>query len=245
MKPRLLDLFCGAGGCTKGYQEARFYVVGVDIEPQPNYCGDHFIEWDALDLLEVLVANGGCIGIEPFADCWPEFQPDAIHASPPCQHASSLRNLHKAREYPELIPPTRELLVRTGLPYVIENVEGAALLNPIMLCGSSFGLNVRRHRLFETNFPLMSLGCSHGWQAPRFRSLDKRQKSLSSIVGVHGHLNYAGEMAVREAAMQIDWMTAAELSQAIPPAYTKHIGDYLMRHLEANQAEPSMYREGS
>lgn len=226
MKPRLLDLFCGAGGATKGYQKAGFYVVGVDIKPQPNYCGDEFVQGDALDFLRTVIEDGVCLG-EPL---------DAIHASPPCQASSSLRSLHPGRDYPELIPPTRELLEAAGLPYVIENVEGAKLIEPTVLCGSSFNLDVRRHRLFETNFPLMSPGCAHGRQAARFRSLDARQKSKATIVGVHGHLNYPGELELRRRAMEIDWMTNAELTQAIPPAYTRHIGSYLLSHIESERS---------
>jgi DNA (cytosine-5)-methyltransferase 1 len=97
--------------------------------------------------------------------------------------------------------------------------------------GSFFGLDVRRHRLFETNWPLMSTPCSHHWQQPRFRSLDRRQKDLASVVGVHGHLNYAGERELRERAMGISWMNPHELVEAIPPAYTELIGHQLMQHV--------------
>src|SRR5690348_3701176 len=137
-RPRLLDLFCGAGGCAAGYQDAGFYVVGVDKEPQPNYCGDVFIQTDALEILA-----------EWHFDAF-----DAIHASPPCQRYSLAQNASKnADAHPDLVEPVREALQATGLPYVIENVPGAPLLDPITLCGKSFGLNVKRHRLFETNWP--------------------------------------------------------------------------------------------
>lgn len=235
MRPRLLDLFSGAGGCAKGYQEAGFYVVGVDKEPQPNYCGDEFVQADALDVLSwYLLGEWHRIPMARSGQVESGF--DAIHASPPCQNSSSLKNLHRAVEHPELIPPTRELLSETSLPHVIENVEGAALIEPTLICGSMFDppLDVRRHRLFETNWPLdhPTWGCRHKVWSPRFRSLDARAKTLATVVGVHGHLNYAGEMALREAAMGIDWMSPAELSQAIPPAYTRFIGEQLVGHLQ-------------
>jgi DNA (cytosine-5)-methyltransferase 1 len=218
---KLLDLFCKAGGCTKGYQQAGFYVVGVDIEPQPHYCGDEFIQADALTL---------------DMDFMRSF--DAIHASPPCQAYSTIakqvgKRLNKT--YPDLVSRTRQRLVASMRPFIIENVPGAPLNNPITLCGSNFGLNVRRHRAFELykfNIPLLS-PCAHFVQKPRFRSLDQRRKGkLACVVGVHGHVNYSGEAQIRNEAMGIDWMTQDELSQAIPPAYTKFIGEQLMKVLE-------------
>jgi DNA (cytosine-5)-methyltransferase 1 len=161
---------------------------------------------------------------------------DAIHASPPCHAYSTVtgRNRHNRRRYADLVTPTRDWLRAWDLPYVIENVPGAPLVNAIMLCGSSFGLDVRRHRLFESNVGIMALPCAHGLQTPRFRSLDSRMAGkLATVVGVHGHLNYPGEFALRCEAMGIDWMTNAELSQAIPPAYTEHIGHYLLAELTA------------
>lgn len=128
--PRLLDAFCGAGGCTKGYQRAGFHVVGVDVRPQARYCGDGFIQGDAL---EFIASHGH------------EF--DAIHASPPCQAHSALRNMWNAQKHPDLIPQTRTLLQTVGLPFVIENVPGAPLENAplwgawrLMLCGTMFDL---------------------------------------------------------------------------------------------------------
>jgi len=240
MKPRLLDLFCGAGGAAVGYHRAGFDVVGVDINPQPNYPFE-FVQADALD--------------PPVF--WDDF--DAIHASPPCQAHSTIgkqiRKLGKTEnEHPDLVPQTREMLKTSGLPYVIENVMGAPLENPIMLCGSSFGLNVRRHRLFECSGFDIGLvpPCAHHWQKPRFISLDRRRglksvvpvhggaqpdtRGMASVVGVHGHHNYAGERALREWAMDIDWMSPYELTQAIPPAYTEFIGAQLLAHVRQEAA---------
>jgi DNA (cytosine-5)-methyltransferase 1 len=227
VKPRLLDLFGGAGGAAKGYADAGFEVVGVDLVDQPNYPFE-FIQDDALRLL-------GDAGSYSWGWGWWDVPPfDAIHASPPCKDRTPLRAV-QSREYDDLVGPTQELLRATGLPYVIENVRsntggGAPLLNPIMLCGSSFGLGangrqLRRHRLFETNFPVMALPCQHEGQP----------------IGVYG-TGGGGQMtrgykarSVEEMgeALGIDWMqTKDELSQAIPPAYCQHIGGYLMAHLE-------------
>lgn len=221
---RLLDLFCGAGGAAVGYARAGFEVVGVDHVAQPNYPFE-FVQADALEVL----ANWG--DTVPVSEGF-----DAVHASPPCQAYSTLTARWARQQHPDLIGAVRELLRETELPYVIENVEGAPLENPARLCGSFFGLDIRRHRLFETNWPLMSTPCSHHWQRPRFRSLDKRHRGLASVVGVHGHLNYPGERELREQAMGIDWMTPAELVEAIPPAYTELIGAQLMAYLERKEA---------
>lgn len=220
-RPRLLDLFSCAGGAAVGYSRAGFDVVGVDIAAQPRYP----FEFHRADALEFVAEHG--------------YEFDAIHASPPCQHfstASGKAKKHHGASYPDLIAPTRGALVATGLPYVIENVEFArhALVDPVRYCGSSFGLDVRRHRLFESNVELIAPACDHGWQTPRFRSLDSRivkRGGLASVVGVHGNCNYAGEFEVRCRAMGIDWMTNAELVEAIPPAYTEHIGTQLLAHL--------------
>lgn len=248
MKPRLLDLFCGAGGAAMGYSRAGFDVVGVDIKLQLNYPFG-FAQDDAL-----VVLKDYADGFRPFGHL------DAIHASPPCQAYTSLRSLHKTREYADLIAPTRELLQATGLPYVIENVELARkhLIDPVLICGSMFDppLDVKRHRYFEANWPLQhpEWPCRHKLWDYRYRSLDQRKKRgsrvvqvhgggqhgreylLSRVVGVHGHTNYSGEAELRNKAMGIDWMSQAELSEAIPPAYTEFIGHQLMQHvLSANK----------
>lgn len=221
MKPRLLDLFCGAGGCTKGYQRSGFYVVGVDVEPQPNYCGDEFIQADALDELHKLTVM----------DFHRSF--DAIHASPPCQAYSTLKRFTE-KEYPRLIEPVRDLLEMTGLPYVIENVVGAPLINPIMLCGSSFGLRVWRHRLFELSFlvPLLP-PCSHQQHPKPLDVTGTGGPSGKPRVKPGGGLSRKpANLADARGAMGIDWMTRSELAEAIPPAYTEYIGRCLLDQIE-------------
>jgi DNA (cytosine-5)-methyltransferase 1 len=237
MKPRLLDLFCGAGGCSVGYARAGFEVVGVDIEPQPNYPFP-FICGDALEFLRGRLSRVDRIG-------WELEDFDAIHASPPCQaytHARHIGNRGR-KDHPRLIEPVREFLIETDLPWVIENVEGAELHNPIMLCGSSFGLNVQRHRLFETNFPLMAPGCSHGqYQPARFPGTPRHDGSrpLSKIVNPMASGCSHEDFAV---AMGIDWMPKTgfrptnELREAIPPAFTEHIGSYLLAEVNRRSLE--------
>lgn len=221
---RLLDLFSCAGGAGTGYHRAGFDVVGVDIAPQPRYP----FEFHQADALEYLADHGR------------EF--DVIHASPPCQHYSTVSGTakrHHGATFPDLIAPTRALLVELGVPYVIENVINAPLIDPVRYCGSSFGLDLRRHRLFESNVDLVAPPCDHGWQTPRFRSLDGRMAKagkLASVVGVHGNINYAGEFPLRCRAMGIDWMTNAELVEAIPPAFTEHIGAQLIERLNSERA---------
>lgn len=212
---RLLDLFCGAGGAAMGYYRAGFTeIVGIDIEPQPRY-NDAFIQADAIDWL--LSHDLG----------WFDF----IHASPPCQRYSDLayRNGNGA-EHPDLIGPVRKLLADSGRPWVIENVEGAPLVNPIMLCGTMFpGLRVLRHRLFEASFPIVQP--AHP-KHPLVFTHDKRKAHYgrlnqdTSFVQVTGGGN--ATVANKRAAMGIDWMTGSELNEAIPPAYTKFIGEQFL-----------------
>jgi DNA (cytosine-5)-methyltransferase 1 len=163
---------------------------------------------------------------------------DLIHASPPCHAYSSVTSTSSdPGTYPHLIPLVRDRLSQAQVPYVIENVESAGdwLIRPIRLCGSSFGLNLRRHRLFECGGwrPAGVPPCDHSWQTPRFRSLDtSKGHRLSPVVGVHGKLQYKGEGPIRMDAMQIHWMSQKELSQAIPPAYTAWLGSAWLEALE-------------
>ena len=228
-RPRLLDLFCGAGGAAVGYHRAGFDVVGVDLEPQPHYPYE-FHRADAMT--------------------WPLDGFDAIHASPPCHDYTPASNRQRIATGPDgtghLLVEIGERVAALGVPWVIENVEAAGPAMPrhaglFRLCGSSFGLDLRRHRLFASNVAVLAPPCAHGWQTPRFFSLDGRRKRagyLANVVGVHGHSNYAGELAIRKAAMEIDWMNDRELALAIPPAYTAWIGAQLLAALETRPPVP-------
>ena len=209
-RPRLLDLFCGAGGAAMGYSRAGFEVVGVDINPQPHYPFE-FHQGDALAFLDDAMQYGAD-GLSGF---------DAIHASPPCQAYSwSARRWDVERA--DLVGPTRDRLQASGLPFVIENVVGAPLHEPAMLCGRMFGLPLIRHRLFETNWQLWPMP-GH----PRHVGLVKGGKAVT--VAGHGGDNVKGMggRVVKQAAMGIDWMSDVELNEAIPPAYTEWIGHRL------------------
>lgn len=208
-KPRLLDLFCGAGGASMGYHRAGWEVTGIDINPQPNYPFE-FYQLDAVEHLE--------------AGNWRGFQ--AIHASPPCQFGTAYRRRPgHVKDSPNLIPVVREHLRRAGRPYVIENnwVNRAHLIDPIRLCGSSFGLDVQRHRAFESNVPMMAPPCDHAWQTPRFPQATNRKNLRRTVeVGV-----WRIPLDIQRKAMGVDWMNLKELSEAIPPAYTELIGGQL------------------
>lgn len=213
---RILDLFCCAGGVAMGYSQAGFDVIGVDIAPQPRFPFE-FIQADALALDMKFIKSF-----------------DAIHASPPCQSYSDLAKRNRnAHEWPRLIDPVREMLIKSGKPYVIENVEGAPLLNPVILCGTMFkGLRVLRHRLFEANFHIIAP--PHG-KHPLCHTLDKRKShygktnDMVDFVSVNGGGNCS--VAAARDAMGIDWMTKDEINEAIPPAYTELIGKQLMMHI--------------
>jgi DNA (cytosine-5)-methyltransferase 1 len=227
-KPILLDLFCGAGGATTGYQEAGFCVVGVDIEPQPNYCGDVFLRADALELMTALAKDGALF-------CGPDLTIltfDAIHASPPCQAYSPL-NAYNGKDYPDLVSQVRELLIATGLPYVIENVVQAPLLEPTILCGAMFGLRLYRHRGFEVSFPLLAPG------HPRHEAGCARNGYLPAtgqFMSIHGGKHSKAWQRKAAEEMDVPWMqTIPEVCEAIPPSYTKHVGSYLLSHLEAER----------
>lgn len=214
-RPVLLDLFCGAGGATKGYQTAGFHVVGVDIDPQPSYCGDEFIRGDVLELGPALLASGRFV---------------ATGASPPCQGYSRMNHVHK-RTYPMLIPQTRAMLIASGMPYVIENVEGAPLLDPIMPCGQMFGLGVIRHRMFESNVsiavPEHTLPHPRGLYSPTGHGDPNWRKREQNP-----HLSGVGYTDRVRHAMGIDRMNRDMMAEAIPPAYTEFIGAQVLASLE-------------
>lgn len=239
-KPLLLDLFCGAGGASMGYYHVGFDVIGVDIKPMSRYPFT-FIQADALDLLDMLILGGTTndaridfvvgwgYGLKSFA---------AIHASPPCQKysASTVFWRKQGKEYPDLIAPARDRLQETGLPYVIENVPGAPLNAPVILCGSHFGMvrqwephgtvMLRRHRLFETNWPLTDPGPhDHQYKAVSVAGHDLSSHRRKFGCGV--------PQQVKNDLMGIDWMSRDQLGQAIPPAYTEYVGGHLMQYLGA------------
>jgi DNA (cytosine-5)-methyltransferase 1 len=201
---KVLDLFCGAGGASMGYHRAGFEVTGVDIKHGKRYP----FKYLRLNVMELQPSDLA--------------EYDLIHASPPCQTHSITRNLRiaqgKQTDKLDLIEPTRALLQASGKPYVIENVPGAPLFKPILLCGSAFDLKVRRHRLFESNVELKGTVCDH--------------KKQGRPVGVYGSMRdeipsggkTAESIEQAREAMGIDWMIWGELVEAIPPVYTEYIG---------------------
>jgi DNA (cytosine-5)-methyltransferase 1 len=209
-RPLLLDLFCGAGGAAMGYHRAGFDVIGVDIEPQPHYPFP-FIQDDALRLLRHLTTRR--------SDYW-----DAIHASPPCHDHSRLVARWGFNGTGDLLAWTRDLLTETGLPWVIENVPGADMRTDYRLCGCMFGLpGLRRERWFETS-----------WRGYDLRSPCSHSDTTVTVTGHPGGSSKRdgtsgfGDTSAWKQAMGIDWMTAKELAQAIPPAYTEYIGSQLI-----------------
>lgn len=215
VKPRLLDLFCGAGGCSMGYHNAGFDVFGVDHLTQKNYPFP-FVQCDAL---EYVMDHG--------------HKYDVIHASPPCQAYSSLtrnKSIH-----PDMLQQTRNVILSTCRPYVIENVIGAPMRNAIVLCGTNFNLKfdrlsvLRRHRLFELSHLILVPQCACRGMVTAF---------VGGHMGRRRHTgknhNQAGfDESMR--AMGIHWMTRYELSQAVPPAYTEYIGRHLILALSLTE----------
>jgi DNA (cytosine-5)-methyltransferase 1 len=209
---RILDLFCGAGGAGTGYHRAGFdVVVGVDIAPQPNY---PFVFHQG-DALEFLAAHGDSF--------------DAVHASPPCQTHSALTKGNRARgwtdEHRDWIADTRALLDELGLPYVIENVQGAPLRRDLTLCGLMFGLRVFRHRYFELGGWTMPEPAHPSHKGHRVAGWRHGVKHDGDMVAVYGDGGGKGSVADWQAAMGMDWTgVKLELAEAIPPAYTEFIG---------------------
>ena len=220
MKPRALDLFSGAGGATRGLQLAGFHVTGVDIRPQPRYVGDHFIQADALN---------PPFDVRSF---------DFIWASPPCQAFTIASKVHRnaGTVYPDLIEATRAMLRRSGTAWVIENVPGAPVRPDLILCGSQFGLPIARHRLFECSFPYFELlaPCNHardiiticGHGTPQWM----RKRRIAR--GLHPNAS----VAVKKAAIGVDWMNRGELAQSIPPAYSEFIGKAALNYIRQGRA---------
>lgn len=240
-RARLLDLFCGAGGAAMGYHQAGFdEIVGVDIVPQPNYPFE-FIQYD--------LSNPDLeFDLDLFAF-------DLIHASPPCQIHSSLKHVQQsdyADRHQDLVAWTRDVLIRSGVPYVIENVPGAPLVDPVRFCGTSFGATIdamgvrwemRRHRIFETSWTLWAPPkCNHQWRVlgiygdlgDRMRPNNPKRRAAYGPDGLPANDWKAGFDQAQK-LMGIDWMDRAELVQAIPPAYTRYIGEaFLTQQLGAD-----------
>ncbi len=221
----ILDLFCGAGGACRGYQVAGFAVVGVDLAPQKRYVGEDFVQMDALAAMDELLNGGAITGRSGRKYRLSDFA--AIHASPPCQFASMATRQWRAsgRDYPNLIAATRERLIRSSLPSVIENVPGAPLINPVILNGALFGLRIRRTRWFEPSFPIPFILLPR--EEPAHFRMGRPVRDGDSITPV-GHFS---NVAYARRVMGCPWMTRAELSQAIPPAYTCWIGVNMMQFI--------------
>jgi DNA (cytosine-5)-methyltransferase 1 len=226
-RPRLLDLFCGAGGAAVGYFRAGFDIVGVDSVCQPRYPFE-FVQGDAMEY----VAEYG-------------HRYDLIHASPPCQRYTVGRHIHASGgRHPDLVSACRAALIASGRPWVIENVIGSPLVQPVTLCGLMFGLGVLRHRLFESSAVLFApphpRHPAHLTTGTLTAKRGGRGNGYST--GAHGLVCVAGNNFVREAgarAMGIDWpMTRRELANAIPPAYAEWIGRQLIARLD-HQTQPT------
>lgn len=216
MKPLLLDLFCGAGGAGEGYRRAGFNVLGVDHNPQPNY-PFRFVRDDALEYLQRWIDAPK----QPF---------DAVHASPPCQAWSKMTKCRPglADQYAQLIKDTRAALRRLGVPYVIENVPGAPLEDPVELCGFMFGRELYRHRWFETNFTLLAP------EHPEHTMPGSRAGHWTpgTVISVAGHCS---PMWLAREVMDMSWSTREELKEAIPPYYTEWVGAQLKSAVEGHR----------
>lgn len=212
-KPRLLDLFCGAGGATRGYQLAGFHVTGIDIDPQPDYIGDEFYQADALDF-----------PLEGFA---------AVHASPPCHDHSTLSASEDGTGW--MLAATVERLAASGLPWVCENVVGRDVRMAgwwFVLCGSMFGMKVRRHRRFGSNLLVLPPACQHAAQGRPY-----------TITGDGGACDTGHSLKPKAQDfwryMDMPWMEGAPpygVAQAIPPAYCEFIGSQILAHIESEAA---------
>lgn len=222
-KPKLLDICCCAGGASEGYNLAGFEIIGIDIKAQPNY-KHSFIQADAIEIMN---------------DKRFMSQFDAIHASPPCQgysHATRDNSTYvpysQGKQTPKLISAMR-VLMPPNVPYVIENVVGAKneLISPFMLSGFMFGLAIERKRYFESNVFITSP------QALQGRGYTKRYAEKNGIdyrdMSVTGKSRRTGSIDTWRELMQMPWAGRAwELSEAIPPVYTKYIGEILMKHIK-------------
>lgn len=240
--PRVLDVCCCEGGASRGYELAGYDPYGVDLfvdYSQKRYLYPS-VKGDALAVLDALLAgqsvefsNGERLGLSDF---------DLIHASPPCQRHTAGTRAGDRSKYPDLIEPIRARLRASGLPYVIENVPGAPLESPLILCGTMFGLcaedddgtplELWRHRLFESNMPLTAPPHQHGWHSSQVAGVyggARRDKNAARNVRHGGYV--PASKAVAEELLGIDWMTWQGLYQSIPPVYTFWVGTQILYSL--------------
>lgn len=225
----LLDLFCGIGGAAMGYSRAGFDIIGVDKLPQPEYPFPMY-RADAIEFAQAcLLEENAMIGPTPVA---------AIHASPPCKRFSTLSKSLGYDSHTDLLTPIREILTQVKIPWIIENVPGAPMRNPMILCGSMFDLRIeegylQRHRLFESNIRLLVPGpCKHEFM---------RSEYGIKAIGVYGNGRGGGELKNRTAnadqarrLMGIDWAGRAGIAQAVPPAYTEYLGGQLLAYINSH-----------
>lgn len=235
-RPKLLDLFCCAGGCSEGYRRAGFYPYGIDHKQQPHY-PFQFIEMDALEAMSRLISGEALTftdsrGLNEQTLDLSDFS--AIHASPDCQGYSVSKSMKGTKGAEKIIPEVRQLLKKTGKLFVIENVLGSPLINPIELSGMSFGLKIIRRRLFELNgFDIILIPSPR--QVKNYRDEGYLPYHHGTSVK-RGHLPNIWTKPRLQEAMGIDWMNIKEMTQAIPPLYIEFIGKHLMKAIlsEAN-----------
>lgn len=221
-RPLIVDAFCCRGGAGAGYHRAGFDVLGIDIEPQPLYPFE-FVQGDVLEVLERVVE---------------ERRPVAVHASPPCQAFTVYGNNagHVRDDHPNLIPQTRALLERIGLPFVIENVPARKgtvdhLRDPVQVCGTGLEwCRVRRHRWFEVNWPLEGAPCDHGRYFLRFFPGSSNRPNGRTVLNVG---EYRVPLRLQRKILKMPWSDLYGISQGVPPAMAEHVGRQLLAHVEA------------
>lgn len=244
-KPRLLDTFCCAGGCSEGYRRAGFEPYGIDIEEQPHYPFP-FLQMDALESLDRLIKGGGLTFSNGATLYLKDFV--AIHASPPCQGYSTTKNCSEVfgfQQHPLYLGDVRERLVVIGKPYVIENVSNAKYrkdklkegLQAGFLCGTMFGMPFYRHRLFETSFFWMQPGHpKHNLvNAGSYGAMKDGKIVKSCSMALMHNLKIIRDSAAFY--FGTPWMNGDELTEAIPSIYTEYIGKYLMQVVMENSKE--------
>lgn len=235
MTPKILDLFCGAGGAGMGYKQAGFAPYGVDIEPQPDYPGA-FHQGDAIMALQLLIVGKGIEFTHPDGTVEVLTLADiaGIHASPPCQASSALtKGTNKGKVYLNLIPATRSLLKQQDKPTVIENVQGSDLRRDFTLCGEMFGLGVLRHRYFEVS-GFKTTPIDHQPHRGRVAGWRHGEWFDGPYFAVYGDGGGKGSVAQWQEAMGIHWTdNRKSIAEAIPPAYTRFLGKQIMREITA------------